>query len=445
MTNDMTGGNPFKNLFCFAMPMVIGNVFQQFYNIIDSIVIGKFVSSKALAAVGASYPIAFVFIAVATGASIGCSVVISQLFGARYIEKMKTAIYTAFISIAVFSIVLMISGLLSSSMILNLLKTPVDIFEDANTYMEIYFMGVMFLFFYNIATATCNALGDSKTPLYFLIFSSILNVLLDLLFVIKFKLGVPGVAYATLIAQGVSAALSLTYILKKVRSIKTDEKCKIFDWIILKNMCKIAIPSIIQQSIVSIGNLFVQALVNGYGWETIAGYTAATKIDSITIMPMVNLSSAVSTFTAQNIGAKKNERVNSGYKSALAMIVIFCICTGFILFIFGSNCIRIFVDSNSNERVVNIGVEYLRVVSMFYLLMGLMVITNGVLRGAGDVKVFMFSSLTNLGTRVMFAYTLAFIIGQRAIWWAIPLGWIFASTVSIIRYRSEKWKGKAVV
>lgn len=445
MAKDMTSGNPFSNIFCFAMPMVLGNIFQQFYNIIDSIVVGNFVSSKALAAVGASYPIIFVFIAVATGASVGCSVVISQMFGAKYIGHMKTAIYTSFISIAVFSLVLMIIGLLSSNIILKLLQTPLDIFEDANTYIEIYFMGVMFLFLYNIAISTCNALGDSKTPLCFLIFSSILNVLLDLLFVIKFKMGVSGVAYATLIAQGVSAGLSITYVLKKVRAIKTDEKCNLFDLSILKSICKIAMPSIIQQSIVSIGNLFVQALVNRYGWETIAGYTAAIKIDSITIMPMVNLSSAVSTFTAQNVGAKKNERVNSGYKSALYMIVIFCICTGFILFIFGSDFIRMFVDSSSNEQVINIGVEYLKVVSMFYLFMGLMVITNGVLRGAGDVKVFMASSLTNLGTRVVFAYTLAFIIGQRAIWWAIPLGWIFASTISIIRYRSGQWKGKAVV
>lgn len=445
MTKDMTSGNPFNNIFCFAMPMVLGNIFQQFYNIIDSVVVGNFVSSKALAAVGASYPITFVFIAVATGASVGCSVVISQMFGAKCIGHMKTAIYTSFISIAVFSFTLMIIGLLSSSLILKLLQTPHEIFEDANTYLEIYFMGVMFLFLYNISTATCNALGDSKTPLGFLMFSSILNVLLDLLFVIKFKMGVSGVAFATLIAQGVAACLSITYVLKKVRTINTGEKYKLFDFSILKNMCKIAIPSAIQQSIVSIGNLFVQALVNGYGWETIAGYTAAIKIDSITIMPMVNLSSAVSTFTAQNVGAKKNERINSGYKSTLYMIVIFCICTGFILYIFGSNFIRMFVDSSSNEQVINTGVEYLRVVSMFYFFMGLMVITNGVLRGAGDVKVFMVSSLTNLGTRVVFAYTLAFIIGQSAIWWAIPLGWIFASTISIIRYRSGQWKGKAIV
>lgn len=445
MIKDMTNGNPSKILFCFAIPMVLGNIFQQFYTIIDSVVVGNFVGSKALAEVGASYPITFVFISISTGASIGCSVVISQMFGAKYIGKMKTAIHTSLISIAVFSFLLMIIGLFNSRAVLSLLKTPIDIFEDANIFIQIYFMGIMFLFIYNIATAAFNALGDSKTPLCFLIFSSILNIVLDLLFVIKFQMGVSGAAYATLIAQGVSAISSLAYLLKKIMIIKTDKECKLFDLSILKNICKIAVPSIIQQSIISVGNLFVQALVNGYGWATIAGYAAATRIDSITIMPMVNLSSAVSTFTAQNVGAEKNERVKSGYKSALFMIGIFCACVAVILFVFGAKLIEMFVDSSVDQMVINTGREYLRVVSMFYFLMGLMVITNGVLRGAGDVKVFMFSSLTNLGARIIFAYTLAFLIGQRAIWWGIPLGWIFASTISIIRYRSGKWKNKVVI
>lgn len=445
MAKDMTSGKPSKILLFFAMPMVLGNIFQQFYNIIDSVVVGNFIGSKSLAAVGASYPIIFVCIAVATGASVGCSVVISQMFGAKYIEKMKTAIHTAIISIAIFSIILMIIGLVSSRLLLNLLNTPKDIFEDANNYIRIYFMGGIFLFIYNITTSTFNSLGDSKTPLCFLIFSSIINVLLDLLFVIKFRLGIPGVAYATLIAQGVSAILSLIYLLKKINKIKSKEKVELFNINIFKKMCRIAIPSIIQQSIVSVGNLFVQALVNGYGYETIAGYTAATKIDSITIMPMVSLSSAVSTFTAQNVGAKKNERVKKGYKSALLMIGVFCVFVTLTLFIFGAKFIGIFVSINGNEEIIKIGVEYLRVVSIFYVLMGIMVITNGVLRGSGDVKVFMFSSLTNLSTRILLAYLLAYIIGQRAIWWAIPLGWLFASSISVYRYISGNWKGKAIV
>lgn len=484
MTNDMTIGNSSKILFYFAMPMVLGNIFQQFYTIIDSVVVGNFVGANALAAVGASYPITFVFITIANGASIGCAVVISQLFGAKYMGKMKTAIHTSLISIGIFSTILMILGLASSNAVLNLLKTPSDIFDDANIFMKIYFMGVVFLFLYNITNSAFNALGNSKTPLGFLIFSTFLNIGLDLLFVIKFNMGVKGVAYATLISQGMAAFLSLGYLLKEISKIKVEAyvrkdnisfkdlkvkinkfsknknhmkfnyeesktleeyKVKWFDFNILKSMCKIAVPSIIQQSIVSVGNLFVQALVNGYGSIVIAGYAAATKIDSITIMPMSNLSNAVSTFTAQNIGAKKEDRVKGGYKSALIMIGIFCACIAFILFVYGKNFIGMFVDSNSNQGVIDIGAEYLRVVSLFYFFMGLMVVTNGVLRGAGDIKAFLTSTVTNLSTRIIFAYGLAFLIGQKAIWWAVPLGWIFASTVSIIRYKSGKWKNKKCI
>ncbi|WP_252238085.1 MATE family efflux transporter [Clostridium sp. VAP51] len=445
MIKDMTKWNPGKIVFLFAIPMVMGNIFQQFYNIIDSVVVGNFIGANALAAVGASYPITFLFIAIATGASIGCSVVISQMFGAKQIGNMKTAIYTSIISIVIFSTLLMIIGIISSNLVLRILKTPLDILKDADSYMKVYMMGVVFLFVYNINTGAFNALGNSKTPLYFLIFSSILNVGLDLLFVIKFNIGVVGAAYATLISQGVAAVLSLIYLLIKVKRIDVHEEYKIFDINILKKTCKIAIPSIIQQAIVSIGNLFVQALVNTYGVVTIAAYTSATRIDSIIIMPMVNISSAVSTFTAQNIGADLIERVKDGYKAALKMIGVFCFIIAILLHVYAKNIIGIFVDSNINQEAISIGVEYITVVSIFYVLMGLMVTTNGVLRGAGDIKVFMISTLCNLSLRVIAAYTLSNLIGEKAIWWAIPLGWILASTISVSRYKSERWKNAKMV
>lgn len=444
MIKDMTEGNPSKSLFYFALPMVIGNIFQQFYNIVDSIIVGNFVGVNALAAVGASYPITFVFITVANGASIGCSVVISQFFGAKKIEKMKCAIYTSLISIGILSFILMIIGLAFSEIILNLLQIKDNIFYDTNVYMKIYFAGSIFLFIYNISTSSFNALGDSKTPLTFLVLASIINIFLDLLFVLKFNMGVKGVAIATFIAQSISAVLSLYFLLKKIKDIdkrkKSISNIKIFDLDIFISMCKISVPSTIQQSIVSIGNLLVQALVNSYGVTTIAGYTAATKIDSIAILPMANLSNAVSNFTAQNIGAKKIERVKSGYKSAVMIIAIFSISVTCLLFVFGENLIGLFVNSDSNAEVINIGVEYLRIVSIFYFFMGLMVTTNGVLRGSGDIKIFMLSTVGNLGTRVILAYLFAYIIGAKAIWYAVPLGWIIASTISVVRFRSKKWK-----
>ena len=440
----MTIGNPSKILFNFALPMVLGNILQQLYNIVDSIIVGNFVGSDALAAVGASYPITFVLITIANGSAIGCGVVISQYFGGNMLEKMKTSIFTSIIFIAVFSFILLVVGIISTDWILSVMNTPKNIFYDSSEYMRIYFMGVVFLFIYNIVASCFNAIGDSKIPLVFLLGSSILNILLDLLFVINFKMGIRGAAIATLISQGVSALKSLIFLIKNIKDIKTEEVIKKFDITILKNISKIAIPSILQQSIVSVGNLFVQALVNSYGAIVIAGYAAATKVDSITILPMSNMSNAISTFTGQNFGAGKVERVKSGYKSAIIMIGIFCAIITFILFLFGNRLIGIFVESASNEGVIAIGTQYIKIVSVFYFFMGLMVITNGVLRGSGDMKTFLISTITNLSTRILFAYGLSSIIGQGAIWWAIPLGWIFASTVSIIGYKSGKWRNKFV-
>lgn len=445
MNKDMTIGNPSKILFYFALPMVAGNILQQLYSIIDSMIVGNFIGADALAAVGASYPITFVLITVANGCGIGCGVVISQYYGGKLVDKVKTSIFTSIIFITLFSFLLMVFGISFSDSILNLMNTPDNIFNDSCIYMKIYFLGVVFLFLYNIINSSFNALGNSKTPLMFLIFSSILNIILDLLFIIKFHMGVAGAAYATLISQFVSAALSLFFLLKTIRNITYKKRIKLFDVTILKNISKIAVPSILQQSIVSIGNLFVQALVNSYGAVVIAGYAAATKIDSITILPMSNMSNAVSTFTGQNIGAHKTDRVSKGYKAALLMIGVFCAFAALILFLFGRKLVGLFVDSASNQGVIDIGTQYMKIVSIFYFFMGLMVITNGILRGSGDMKVFLASTVTNLSTRVIFAYGLAYLIGQSAIWWAVPFGWIFASTISVVRYRSGKWKNKSIV
>ncbi|HCW53812.1 MAG TPA: MATE family efflux transporter [Clostridium sp.] len=445
MSKDMTVGNPSKILFYFSLPMIAGNILQQLYSIIDSMIVGNFVGADALAAVGASYPITFVLITIANGCGIGCGVIISQYFGGKFIDKVKTSIFTSIIFITLFSFLLMILGIIFCSNILSLMNTPKDIFEQSCIYMKIYFWSVIFLFVYNIINSSFNALGNSKTPLLFLILSSFLNIILDLLFVIKFQMGVAGAAYATFICQIISAVLSLLFLLKSIINMHYEEKIIFFDLSILKNIFKISIPSILQQSIVSIGNLFVQALVNSYGTIVVAGYAAAIKIDSITILPMSNMSNAVSTFTGQNIGANKPERIKKGYKAALIMIGVFCAFTATTLFLFGHKLIGLFVDSFSNSSVIDIGVQYMRIVSLFYFFMGLMVITNGILRGSGDMKIFLLSTLTNLSTRIIFAYGLAFLIGQSAIWWAIPCGWILASTISVIRYKSGKWKSKSVI
>ena len=445
MKQSMIEGKPAKSLVLFALPMVAGNLFQQFYNIIDSVVVGNFVGEGALAAVGASYSITMLFIAIATGSGIGCSVIISQLYGAKETARMKTAIYTALISFAALSMVLTFLGLAINRMLLVWMGTPSDILADAVIYLNIYFIGLIFLFMYNILNSIFNALGESKIPLCFLIFSSIVNILLDLLFVIRFRMGVAGVAWATLIAQGISAVLSFFCLMIKLRRIPCNDIFPVYSIHSLKKMGRVAVPSIIQQSIVSFGFLFVQVVINRFGSSVIAGYTAAVKIDSIAIMPMVNVGNAVSTFTAQNIGAKKPERIKKGYHAGLGMIAVISLSITAFLYLSGDVFISAFLDTENSREAIRTGVEYLRVVSVFYILMGFMNATSGVLRGAGDVKVFMASTLLNFSTRVILAHALSAVLMESAVWWSIPIGWLIGYVISFSRYLSGKWKEKVLI
>ncbi|MBQ4100792.1 MAG: MATE family efflux transporter [Oscillospiraceae bacterium] len=446
MINDMTKGSPSKIIFFFAMPMILGNLFQQLYNIVDSVVVGNFVGEDALAAVGASFPIMFMAIAIATGASMGCSVVISQLFGAKRNSEMKTAVFTAIISLFALAAVLAIIGLFIASPFLRLLKTPENIMADSAIYLRIFFAGFPFLFLYNSLTSVYNALGDSKTPLIFLIMATVINIGLDLLFVIVFEMGVAGVAWATLIAQGFSAIISLVNLLNRLRKFEAG-KYKIYSFKSFLQMIRIAIPSMIQQSIVSIGMLLIQNLVNSYGSSVVAGYTAATKLDSIALLPMINIASAVSSFTAQNVGANEIERVKKGYRASLLLCLVFCAIITLVIMLFGNVLINLFVDSEASAFAIEVGVGYLKQVSIFYMVMGLMFATGGVLRGAGDITFFMLGSLVNLICRTVSAYSMAAYtsLEYRAIWWSIPIGWATGSIVLLIRYFSGKWKDKSVV
>ena len=445
MIKDMTVGSPGKTLFFFAVPMVIGNLFQQLYNIVDSMVVGNFVGADALAAVGSSTVITFLFVAFATGMSVGSSVVISQLFGGEKYGQMKTAILTMLLSAAFVSLLFTVIGVFGSELILRLMHTPENIMKDAAVYLKIYFEGITFLFLYNMLTAVFNALGNSRIPLFFLFMSSVLNISLDLLFVIKLHLGVAGVAYATLLSQGVSALLSGIVLFIQMRKLNIREEYKWFDYKTLKIVCQVAVPSMIQQSIVSIGQVFVQSLVNSYGAVVMAGYAAATKIDSVAIMPMVNVGNALSNFAAQNLGAKKPERVKQGYHAALLIAGGIAFFVTVTLFIWGDVFVGAFVDSASNQEVIKVGVEYLRVVSVFYILMGAMNSTNGVLRSAGDIRWFMGVTFLNFSVRVLLAYILSHFIGAKAVWWAIPAGWALGLFVSNARYRSGKWMEKKII
>lgn len=450
MVKNLTEGKPLKLLFFFALPMVLGNLFQQLYNMVDSMVVGKFVGEDALAAVGSSFPVVFLAVAIAAGLSMGCTVVISQLFGAGQIRGMKTTISTALIALGVIGLLIMGAGELISLPLLKLLGTDPEIMADSLVYLRIYFGGAVFLFLYNTLNGIYNALGDSNTPLKFLMVSALTNIGLDLLFVIRFQMGVAGVAWATLIAQGMCAVISFFVLMRRIGRMENepayaDEKPGLFEMAAVKRIARVGVPSMIQQSIVSLSMMMMQGLVNSYGKVFVAGYTAATKIDTLAMMPIVNFSNAMSSYTAQNIGAGKEERVKEGYKASLIMVLIFSVFITVVIFLFGPNLLGLFLNAGSAGSAMSYGLKYMKTVCVFYVLMGVLFVGNGLLRGAGDMAAFMFSSLSNLIMRVIVAYLLAHFIGSSAIWWSIPIGWAIGAVLSFLRVKSGKWKAKRLV
>ena len=452
----MTEGNAAKSIAYFSIPLVLSSVFQQLYNLVDSIIVGNYIGEDALAAVGASYSITMVFMSIAIGSGIGCAVVIAQYYGAKMIYKMKTSIYTSIIAISILSVFLGCIGWLISDFLLEIMKTPANIFDDALKYLKIYFLGLTFMFLYNIITSIFNALGESKIPLYFLIFSSFLNILLDLIFVVKLNYGVFGVAVATLIAQGISAFLSTAYLflnLKKFREKininngdNNDTKdIGLFNFSIFKNMSKIAIPSIFQQSFVYISIFLVQIVVNTFGSSIIAGYTIASKIDSITMIPLASFGNAVGTFTAQNIGAKKINRVKEGLKSSLIMIALTSLAIFSVLFILGKDIIDLFLDENNSKDAIGFAIKYLRIVSAFYIVKGFMNAYCGVLKGAGDIGVFVLATMMNFLIRLILVYVFSNSIGESIVYYAVPIGWVIGFLIGYIRYKSGRWKLKSII
>ena len=409
MVKNLTEGRPLNLLFFFALPMVAGNLFQQLYNMVDTAVVGKFVGEDAVAAVGSSFPIVFLSVAVASGLSMGCTVVVSQLFGAGRIHEMKTTISTAIISLGVLGLLIMGLGTLLAGPLLQLLGTDPDIMADSRTYLQIYFGGAVFLFLYNTLNGIYNAQGDSKTPLIFLMISSLTNIVLDLLFVIRFGMGVAGVAWATLIAQGLCAVASLLVLLRRMRRMpcepeKQGVKLPLFHMVAVKRIAQIGLPSMLQQSLVSLSMMMMQGLVNSFGKVLVAGYTAATKIDSLAMLPNMNISNAMSSFTAQNIGAGKYERVKEGLKACLLMVAVFSLLITVIIFLFGNQLLSLFLDPGDASGAMGYGLAYMHTVSLFYILMGLLFVPNGMLRGAGDMAAFTFSSFATLFPPVGTAY-----------------------------------------
>lgn len=440
---DLTEGNIPKQIFYFTLPMLIGNVFQQLYNTVDSIIIGRFEGTDALAAVGASFPIIFLLVSLLMGVTMGATILISQYFGAKDFEMVKKTVGTTYIFLFFASIATTIIGLLFSKHILALLNTPDSVLPLAQTYLNIMFIGMVSTFGYNAISAILRGVGDSKTPLTFLIIASVINIALDLLFVGVFRWGVAGVAWATVIAQSCSFFFGLYHLSKTKSLLSVNIKEMVFDKLIFLKCLKIGIPSGIQQTLFSLGMIALQGLVNSFGSNTMAAYTAAGRIDAFALMPIMNFGQAISTFVGQNIGANKMHRVKKGYITTIIMSSAMALFVTISLFVFGEPLMRMF---DSNPEVVAIGMRKIQIVSLFYVVVSIMFITTGVLRGAGDTMVPLFISMITLWIiRVPVAYLLTPRLGSDGIWWSIPSGWTLGLILTVGYYSTGKWKSKAVV
>lgn len=434
---DMTNGNPNKLIIKFAFPMILGNIFQQVYNLVDSIVVGKFIGADALAAVGSSFAIVVFITSIIIGLTMGVGIIFAQYYGSKDMEKFKETIVTSFIFVGIVTLVIMIVSLLGIDLILDLFNMPYRLIKDSKGYLKIIILGLVFTFIYNLATALLRSIGDSKRPLYFLVVASIINIVLDILFVLKFNLGVKGVAIATVIAQATSAILSLIYVYKSINFVKLSKKDIKISKDILKSVMKFSVLTSIQQSIMNFGILIVQGLVNTFGPTVMAAFAAGVKVDSIAYMPVQDFGNAFSTFVAQNKGAGKIDRVKEGVRASIKIILIFCLIVSALIFIFSKDIMYIFISRNETE-VISLGVEYLSVVSIFYILIGFLFMFYGLFRGIGLISVSIVLTVVSLGTRVILAYVLASTwLSERGIWWSIPIGWALADIIGILYYRKK--------
>ncbi len=435
MNQDLTIGNVRKLLWRFCVPLFGSVVFQQLYNIADSLVVGQCIGELALAAVGNSYGITLIFIAFAVGSNIGVSVVVAKLFGSKQYEELKTAVSTSFLAGIVLVLLLMLAGFMADDWLLTITNTPKNTFADSIIYLDIYIMGIPFLFFYNVATGIFSALGDSKTPFCFLAVSSVANIIMDVVFVKVFGLGVPGVGYATLVCQGISCVLAVLVVLQRLHKFETRKKTKLFSFKILSDIAVIAIPSILQQCCISVGNIILQGIINGFGTGVMAGYSAGVKLNNLVITSLTTIGNGISSFTAQNLGADKIKRVKEGFLEGVRMVERICIPILLLYCIFPAVLIQLFIDEPT-KTAIDTGVLFLRILSPFYLVISIKLIADGVLRGAGKMKEFMTATFTDLVLRVCLAFLFSrTVLGATGIWISWPIGWSIALALSYSFYR----------
>ena len=440
---DLTKGSEFKTILFFAIPMLIGNVFQQLYNTVDSIVVGNFIGKAALAAVGASFPVIFLLVAMVMGIGMGASVMISQFFGAKQMDNLKATIETFYWLSTISSLIVTAAGIIFAEPILLLMNTPPEVLTHAKTYMIIFFAGMVFLFGFNGIGAILRGLGDSKTPLYFLVIATILNIVLDIVFVTVFNMGVGGVAYATVIAEAVTFIGGFIVLQKSHPILRLNFRKVGFSPKLFAKMVKIGLPTGVQQMLVAASFMALTGIVMKFGTDVQAGFTSAGRIDSFAIMPVMSISMALSSFTGQNAGAGRLDRVIRGFRITLFASIAFSLLLGVVFLLWGDALVAMF---NREAGVILHGTHYLHIVGIFYWIVAIMFMVQGVTRGTGDTVIPMLISLLTLWVfRVPLAHYLSGLIGPDGIWWAIPLGWGFGGVASLVYYLMGRWKKKSVI
>lgn len=445
MVYDMTKGSPLKLILSFSVPMLIGNVFQQVYNFVDAAVVGRFVGAESLAAVGSTGTILAVMICLMMGLTSGAGIIISQCFGSRKFDEMRKTVTGLIYIVVILSVITSIAGIIFARPILRLLSTPDRVIDEAVRYVNIIFAFTIGMAMYNSAGAILRSLGDSRTPLYALILSSLLNVGLDLLFVIVFKADVAGAAVATVIAQIISAVYCIVHIVRYREqlnlegiSFKTSKEALI-------RIFQTGLPAALESCLISLGTMSVQRLVNSFGKMTMAAYTAATKIDSIAIAPIVSIGMSLSVFAGQNRGAGNLDRIKKGLYQTLLSLIGICIVLATVIVLLRGQLLGLFLDKNEAAEAIIIGSKYLVIVSVAYIVAAVMRTYLNILRGAGDVNTSAIAGILELTGRIIFAYILVHPFGSTGIWMATPLAWAMGASVPVIRYYSGKWKDKKLI
>lgn len=444
MIGKLTEGNITRALIKFSIPMILGNLLQQLYNVADTFIVGHYIGTDALAAVGSSFTIMTFLTSIILGLCMGSGILFSMFYWAKQLDKMKTSFFVSFVGIGIFSIGLEIVCLLAIDLILNFMNIPRDIFTDTHQYLFIIFLGLVFTFIYNYFSSLLRALGNSKIPLIFLALASIINIGLDIYLVAEVAMGVAGAAVATLIAQAFSAIGIMLYVFLSQKELLPQRKHWHFEREIFEKIKAYSLLTCIQQSVMNFGILMIQGLVNSFGLVTMSAFAAAVKIDSFAYMPVQDFGNAFSTYIAQNKGAGLEERIHKGFKVAVVMASIFCIFISALVFIFADKLMLIFIESSKSEIIYQ-GAQYLRIEGACYLGIGCLFLLYGYYRGVGKPGISVVLTVISLGTRVVLAYLLAPLFGTLAIWWAIPIGWFLADLIGIMYgLKKERWTNRYI-